>query len=78
MDTAICKLRIQPTEPHPVYLSEGFPSRGIRYLGAMREGPGNPRFVALSSSHRRRRAQKMSKNMFPENVQNPFPLTRDT
>ena len=42
-------------------LSEGVPSRGIRSLGVMGEGPGNLRFVA-SSSQRRRRPPPSKKN----------------
>ena len=42
----------------------GNPSRDIRSLGVMGEGPGNPRFVA-TPSHRRRQAQNGSK--FPKN-----------
>ena len=34
--------------PVITYQSEGVPSRGIRSLGVMGEGPGNLRFVALS------------------------------
>ena len=48
-----------------IYLSEGVPSRGIWSLGAMGEGPGNPRFVAMSHRRRHRRAQngpKVPKN----------------
>ena len=57
--------RLLPILPHVPSISKwGGPSRGIRSLGVMGEGPGNLRFVASSSSQRRRRAQKMAEQYF--------------
>jgi len=65
------KLRQRETTNN--YLSEGVPHN---VLGVMVDGPGNPRFVAVS--HRRRRAQKNTEKYFPKKSQNPFPWARDT